>query len=1106
MKYDVKKRILLLVVLSILAFALSLFFLNGRASQCIVAIVCIIVIVLSVVKGLELNGISDIVAAVLPILMPILINSFSDTGFSIVASEIYTKIAARFCALLGKAYTDKITQEMSITFTFILLFCIFELIHWFRDNSAMKVLHRSRDEELLEKNFTQKSEAFCKTLRQWLEAINRETNWNENQFTPLEAEIEVDRGGRRKKKYDDLISCLKNNRNKDTVFLVLGSPGAGKSVSLRKLCLDLLDESKRTKKIPVYVNLKEWDNDWNLENIPTKKDLINFIRKKTLSERADFLTESFLNQYFDKMLEDGRWYFVFDSFDEMPCLMGKRNCQGLIDKISELLYEFMTGPNQSGGVVASRLYKSPSAAIGATVTLKIQDFNDIKIKKMIQNYLPHANQVIEQIFGKREDLVALCRNPFYLALLINYINDNGLVLPKNQMMLYSSFVEERLNKCAEKIELENLTKEKIHSAARELAVFMQNTEGCGLECSTEILYGKYGSDYWSKAFKVLEYAKICRLGGQNESISFVHRRFQEFFLVETFIEQEKVIGQEEYKSIVDRSGLRDALALYCEITSEEKAIEMADFCWKVIHDNIGKANDIRSKESLELISVLYFMKEAFCNRRQALVHFETDFYQMVKDILKSQKKNRRTRHLLRSPVIDMDEALNKFLKKSRIHRWIRGVKESEENLEESEGTSKGGAIPKVDFVVLLAIINSMILFTEEQLQQLVEYVFRLNNRWLNDVIMQNCRALKKLNYSVEIRFIKYFGRMDPRVFFRRFFNNRFSLSLSNEFRFVKKVHSMLFVVNISCVAMTAVNIAVTILNLRDVIVYMLKTVSDFQLTMVIQNINIEKMTITDSIIQIFNHRAELVTAIMGGLILMMISLTLAIFSNDTTDCFRNQTLILACNFYLIVLSNVGNIGKIHNIAEMKDNIFLVITLGAFALTIVIYSLAWYALMKHEFWHIIKSENLLKGRLIVSLKTFGRTAVEVIFLGILALIIDFFISKFVIVLAALAVLSIILILVFLSMLIRLLREFIWDWRFIREKCELKKLLRTDLVDNLEKLHFNRSKYQYLEALLLRKVELIGEWPDNYRPRYDDDRVEYAIAKLDCFELDSCNYLF
>lgn len=127
---------------------------------------------------------------------------------------------------------------------------------------------------------------FCKTLRQWLYDLNREANWNENQFTPLEAEVEMDNGGKRKKKYEDLLKCLKSNRRRGTVYLLLGSPGSGKSVSMRKLCLDLLKESKKTKKIPVYINLKEWNEDWNLDHLPEKRDLVNYINNEKWCSRA----------------------------------------------------------------------------------------------------------------------------------------------------------------------------------------------------------------------------------------------------------------------------------------------------------------------------------------------------------------------------------------------------------------------------------------------------------------------------------------------------------------------------------------------------------------------------------------------------------------------------------------------------------------------------------------------------------------------------------------------------------------------------------------------------------------------------------------------------
>lgn len=125
--------------------------------------------------------------------------------------------------------------------------------------------------------------------------------------------------------------------------------------------------------------------------------------------------------------------------------------------------------------------------------------------------------------------MTLCRNPFYLALLSNYVSERGTVLPANQMELYHSFIDGRLKKCAGKLEKENLSESEVYQAAKELALFMQRTEECGLECPTSFFYQREDEVYWRKVFSVLKYAKICRLGGQDETISFVHRRFQEFF-------------------------------------------------------------------------------------------------------------------------------------------------------------------------------------------------------------------------------------------------------------------------------------------------------------------------------------------------------------------------------------------------------------------------------------------------------------------------------------------------------------------------------------------------------------------------------------------------
>ena len=497
---------------------------------------------------------------------------------------------------------------------------------------------------------------------------------------------------------------------------------------------ELLDESKETKKIPVYLNLKKWNKDWNLDCLPKKKDLIQFI-KDTLYEDGDVLTDSFLETYFDKMLEDGRWYFIFDSFDEMPCLMGKQNCQELIDKISELLCQFITGANQSGGIIASRMYKSPSEALGATVVLKLQEFNDIKIKIMLQKYLNNASDVISELFGKRENLVVLCRNPFYLTLLINFIRDKGLTFPENQMELYQNFILKRFEKCSGKLDSENLTTDEIHDAAKRLAVYMQESPICGLECPITALYQmEEDEQYWKKALKVLEYAKICRFGGKDETISFVHRRFQEFFLVENIIERGKDIEYEEYKDIVNNASMRDALVLYCEVIEEEKAKEIAKFCWNIVQQNYTYTKNILEIGSLELVNVLYFMAEAFRNRKDVIADFKTEFEQLIDKIL------------------------------------------SEDS----------------DFVVLLACTNCMVLFEQEYLQKMVLKVFRLKNRWLNDVIIQNCRIFSQLDSPIETQFTYYFWQMNLKTFLGRYRNIHFSLSLSKNFRYIKIVHFMIF--------------------------------------------------------------------------------------------------------------------------------------------------------------------------------------------------------------------------------------------------------------------------------------------------------------------------
>ncbi|WP_461256734.1 hypothetical protein, partial [Treponema sp. R80B11-R83G3] len=110
---------------------------------------------------------------------------------------------------------------------------------------------------------------FCKYLIKYINKLDDDVNWNMKKFVDIEAHIN--------NKQVNLLKALENIKyHNDKMFLVLGDPGSGKSVILRKFCLDMLHKVHWNNKIPLYINLKEWDIDWNKQN-PTKDNLNEFI-------------------------------------------------------------------------------------------------------------------------------------------------------------------------------------------------------------------------------------------------------------------------------------------------------------------------------------------------------------------------------------------------------------------------------------------------------------------------------------------------------------------------------------------------------------------------------------------------------------------------------------------------------------------------------------------------------------------------------------------------------------------------------------------------------------------------------------------------------------
>ena len=151
------------------------------------------------------------------------------------------------------AASDRLISGFVLTFTLLGVF----VVNWFtRDKSAMHKHPRPLDQDFPEQTYREKLRHYAEILTARLTMLDNETRWDDYFFAPLEAEVEVFSGRRSQKKIVDLMRALKGDRA-SRVILVLGDPGAGKSIALRKLAKDLMKEVDRTGRLPVYVNLKE---------------------------------------------------------------------------------------------------------------------------------------------------------------------------------------------------------------------------------------------------------------------------------------------------------------------------------------------------------------------------------------------------------------------------------------------------------------------------------------------------------------------------------------------------------------------------------------------------------------------------------------------------------------------------------------------------------------------------------------------------------------------------------------------------------------------------------------------------------------------------------
>lgn len=622
--------------------------------------------------------------------------------------------------------TSLLLANPSASIYIFVLLGVFIVNYFMRDKTAMRVHQTPAHKEFPEGTYRKDFESILKPLKEHIQQINQDTNWSTDDYTPLDAEVEIRLEKKSIRKVSNLLSALKANSQAET-FLILGDPGSGKSVSLRKLCHDLLNESLKTGKIPVYIDLRDWkpEKPWTEENPPQYDDLYNFVLDN-LKKRGDIFVQKFFDKYFDRMLKYGRLFLVLDSFDEIPSVLDEHESSQLIDQLSIILFNFIGGANKSRGILASRMFRRPTSKFNADVVLEVRPFSEEKIFESFKRISSVDENIVKQLlFVERPEWVPMARNPFTAALISNYIQNNSNQLPEKQIDLYQNFIIRRLKTpdCVGRMRKNGLSEEVVSTCAVAIARIMFEKADFGLEAPVnklEVLLPEYSV---SEVVKILTLpsVRLGRLGGaSNQLFSFVHRRFNEYFVAQHFMLNHDAIPEE---SIPTDSRWRDALVIYCEVADFDSAKSLAEFCWDEINSNMESVVSLGDLNYLRGLHALRFLSEAFRSRQECLINF---------------------RHKLAKFIIRQTESKSNLL-------VVKLAVEAAGLLQDSDWNQ--------------TIINSL----------------EIKNAWVSSTALRASRLLRELDGDLEDQLRRFIDSSTNESFLKQYNGLRFSFSLSESF-------------------------------------------------------------------------------------------------------------------------------------------------------------------------------------------------------------------------------------------------------------------------------------------------------------------------------------
>jgi hypothetical protein len=301
---------------------------------------------------------------------------------------------------------------------------LLKLHDWWKSRAAWVAMSEEKKTKLKQHH------ALAKVVLSDIGQLNKNELWHDQYFTDLEAEVEAEgryyasrldrflsRQSQGLRRVRSLIRAI--DTSAEPALLLVGEPGSGKSVALRHLALQLAERAVRsadpTTRIPLYINLKE------LPPAPPDGPDADFIKAFVIENvrRGDADTADSIREKWNEYRDRGIWFFLFDSFDEIPAVMHAPSGSPAIRQHAEAIRQFLASMGDCRGCLASREFKGPDSL--PWQKFRILPLSTQKQEELVGNTSLSRGQKQIVLRHLADEGTTLRTNPMFLTLLCRYV-------------------------------------------------------------------------------------------------------------------------------------------------------------------------------------------------------------------------------------------------------------------------------------------------------------------------------------------------------------------------------------------------------------------------------------------------------------------------------------------------------------------------------------------------------------------------------------------------------------------------------------------------------------------------------------------------------------